>query len=156
MTVTFDSLFSGVVGPLLVTLVLGASALVVPSIRWSRALTRETEIFNGLPPGTEREFWRERVEAQAARLRYHEQQVPMWERVVGWLMVAYLCLVVYMGLAGGLQFPSDGWGWAGAAAVSCGVLYAAVRTLLGLPFFNDSTPEMKAARRRVRLLKKTS
>lgn len=154
VTLTFDSLFSGAVGPLLVALVLALTTIVVPSVRWARTLKRETVIFNGLPPGDERELWRERVEAQAARLRYHEQQVALWERIAGWVAIAYTCLVAYVAVAGAFRPPEDAWMWVWASIGFVAFGWAAVRTLVGLPFFTDTTPEFKAARKRVRQLRR--
>lgn len=72
-----DEFWANALQPIVVSLatvaILALLRLITPSVRWGRRLKAETEIFSSLPEGLEREFWAQRVEAQAERLRIYRE-----------------------------------------------------------------------------------
>lgn len=77
---------TGVVGAVATASLLTLVTWMIPSARWSRRLKRDIEIMAGLPEGPEKEQWRAGVIVLARRLRAYEKYVPIWHRVLPFVM----------------------------------------------------------------------
>jgi hypothetical protein len=93
-TATIESLKTLLSVPIITTAVLALSTLAIPTIRWTRQLKSDLAVFNDMPEGDERSYWRQRVEEQSMRLRTYRTLVPWWDRLLGWIVVVIFAMSI--------------------------------------------------------------
>jgi hypothetical protein len=141
-----DAFFTGLFAPVAIVAALALAALVLPSIRWTRQLKRDTEIFSAMPDGVERERWAERVTVQATRLRTYEASVPPWDRGASWVFTALYFLAVVSGLNGSLSARWGNWSWPILGLYLVFGTYVVVCLIRGVPVFAPIHPTYRDAR----------
>jgi hypothetical protein len=154
---TGDALFTGLLASLAIIAALALAALALPSIRWTRQLKRDSEIFSAMPDGVERERWAERVTIQATRLRTYEASVPAWDRSASWLFTALYVLTLILWLSGALSARWGEYTWAIVAVYCVFGTYVVICLIRGLPVFSALHPtygDARAAMRQFRLRKR--
>lgn len=75
--------------------ILGLLRLVTPTVRWSRRLKNDAEVYGALPHGREKDLWEARVIAQAERLRLYRENLSLADQIFAWGSFALLVLVVF-------------------------------------------------------------
>lgn len=117
---------------LLTVAALALVRLITPTVRWSRQLKHDGEIYSSLPEGTEKEIWGRNVTAQAERLRIYREDVSIGDRALAWYG-----FVVFVGsIAWLLAQIANGWTLDLPAPVGEGpaAIPFALLTLIGVGF----------------------
>lgn len=151
MVVTGDAVFTGLLAPVAIVAALALATLVLPSVRWTRQLKRDSEIYSAMPEGVERERWAERVTVQATRLRSYEASVPSWDRAASWAFTAFYVLLLIWWAGGALAAkPWGDWTWIILAIYCFFGTYVVVCLIRGLPVFALIHPSYRDARAAMR------
>jgi hypothetical protein len=151
--VSGDAVFEGLLAPVAIVAALALAALVLPSMRWTRQLRRDSEIFSTMPQGVERERWAERVNVQATRLRTYEASVPAWDRVASWIFTTCYVLTLILWVSGSLSAQWGEWTWAGVGVYLVFGTYVFACLIRGVPVFTAIHPTYRDARAAMRQLR---
>lgn len=146
MIVSGDAVFTGLLAPVAIVAALALAALVLPSLRWTRQLKRDSEIFSAMPEGVERERWAERVTVQATRLRTYEASVPAWDRAASWIFTTLYLLTLITWLSGALSDRWGEWAWVILGGYCLFGTYVVVCLIRGLPALTPIHPTYRDAR----------
>jgi hypothetical protein len=67
--------------------VLGFGVWLLPVPRWTRTLKSLLALYNDLPEGPQREWYRKRATDLAQRIIDYKRDLPVWQKAYGWLTV---------------------------------------------------------------------
>lgn len=146
-------MFTGFLAPVAIVAAVAVSALVLPSVRWTRQLKRDSEIFSTMPEGVERQRWAESVALQATRLRIYEASVPVWDRAASWIFTTLYVLALAAWLSGALTAAWGDWAWVVLGTYCLFGSYVIICLVRGLPVFTSIHPTYRETRTAMRQLR---
>lgn len=92
--------------------------LAVPTHRWSRALSRDVQIWSSMPEGRERELIGTSIDFQARRIREYRTEIPGFLKAAGWGSTAALLAALISALLFGTDVNGIEWTIVGLAIIS--------------------------------------
>lgn len=125
--------FEHLLAPIMVGLVIaGVSTLfglIHPVLRWRRSLMKNIQLRNGLPFGSERDEWSNRINSRAARIRAYENSptdrlvllTSLWVIIPSGLTIGWIYSVLQW--TNGLTYKIWELGWEPWQLWTCGICW---------------------------------